>query len=509
MQFSTKKTDVLSQKTGCAVVFAFANTLLPSAKILDEQHGGALSALIDQKDLKLSAGHKRWITLPLGNTPYQRVMLVQLGKPVSNKQHAIKSDNLINAFTSLATGLKQSPVKDATVYIDDIFTQNIDINHADECVDTSWVTEQLAIALEKSFYTYSQTKSKPAPKPALTKIVYASIDSARTKSAKTALARGAALGAGINLARELGNLPPNICTPTYLANLAKTLASNSNKKLTARDLNQKQMEKLGMGAFLSVAKGSSEEGRMIIMEYKGTSAANSKPHVLVGKGVTFDTGGISLKPGSGMDEMKFDMCGAASVFGSIKALVDMKAKVHVVAIVAAAENMPAGNASKPGDVVTSMSGQTIEILNTDAEGRLVLCDALTYAERFKPKSVVDIATLTGACVVALGNHASALYTNHQPLAEKLLSAGIAANDKAWQMPLWDEYQKQLDSNFADMANIGGMPGGSITAACFLSRYAKKYHWAHLDIAGTAWHSGARKGATGRPVALLVNYLLNT
>lgn len=287
------------------------------------------------------------------------------------------------------------------------------------------------------------------------------------------------MGKGINTARELGNLPGNICTPNYLAEQAKQLAAGC-KKLTSKALGEKQMERLGMGAFLSVSKGSDQEGKLILLEYKG-AAANKAPHVLVGKGVTFDTGGISLKPGANMDEMKFDMCGAASVLGTFKALVELDAKVNVVGIIAAAENMPSGGASKPGDVVTSMSGQTIEILNTDAEGRLVLCDALTYAERYKPKSVVDIATLTGACVVALGNHAAGLYSNTQSVADALLKAGEETHDRAWQMPLWDDYQRQLDSNFADMGNIGGMPGGSITAACFLSRYTKKYPWAHLIL----------------------------
>ncbi|WP_075184606.1 leucyl aminopeptidase [Teredinibacter haidensis] len=508
MQFSTKNIDVVAQATQCAVVFALEDKLLASAKAIDKLHGGALSALIANKDLKPKAGHKRWITLAPSKRPYQRVLLVQLGKSDDKKASKLKSDNLLAALSSAATALSQSPVKDATVYIDDLFSQNITVEHNGTTADPSWVAEQLAIAVQKASYRYTETKSKPDAKPALSKITYASSNAARVKGQRLALVRGAAIGSGINYTRELGNLPPNICTPSFLADQGKALATSSSSALTCRSLDHKQMEKLGMGAFLSVAKGSSEEGKLIIMEYKGTAVANSKPHVLVGKGITFDTGGISLKPGAAMDEMKFDMCGAASVFGSMKALVEMKAKVHVVALIAAAENMPAGNASKPGDVVTSMSGQTIEILNTDAEGRLVLCDALTYAERFKPKSVVDIATLTGACVVALGNHACGLYSNHQPMAEKLLAAGTFSNDKAWQMPLWDEYQKQLDSNFADMANIGGMPGGSITAACFLSRFAKKYHWAHLDIAGIAWQSGAKKGATGRPVALLVNYLLN-
>jgi len=261
-----------------------------------------------------------------------------------------------------------------------------------------------------------------------------------------------------------------------------------------------------MGSLLSVSAGSAQAAKLIVMHYQG-ARGNQQPYVLVGKGITFDSGGISLKPGAKMDEMKFDMGGAASVFGTMHALVALGLPLNVVAIVAAAENMPSGTATKPGDVVTSMSGQTIEVLNTDAEGRLVLCDALTYAERFKPRAVIDIATLTGACVVALGSHATGLFANEDELAEQLLAAGTDSHDRAWRMPLWDDYQKQLDSNFADIANIGGPGGGSITAACFLSRFAKSYHWAHLDIAGSAWNA-APKGATGRPVALLTRYLMD-
>jgi leucyl aminopeptidase len=309
----------------------------------------------------------------------------------------------------------------------------------------------------------------------------------------------------MNVARELGDLPGNICTPTFLANEARKLA-RTHKTLTAKILSEKQMADLGMGSLLSVSAGSKEPAQLIIMEYKG-AAKSQRPHVLVGKGITFDTGGISLKPGGGMDEMKFDMCGAASVFGTMNAIVELEPKINVVAIVAAAENMPSSTATKPGDIVTSMSGKTIEVLNTDAEGRLVLCDALSYAERYKPQSVVDIATLTGACVIALGGHATGLFSNNQQLTEDLLAAGSTSGDRAWQMPLWDDYKKQLKSNFADLANIGGREAGSITAACFLSYFTESYPWAHLDIAGTAWLSGASKGATGRPVPLLTQYLL--
>lgn len=317
---------------------------------------------------------------------------------------------------------------------------------------------------------------------------------------------GAAIAKGTSLCRDLGNFPGNVCTPSYLAKEAKRLA-RGNKQLSCKILEEKDMKALGMGSLLSVSAGSDEPAKLIQLEYKG-AAKSQKPTVLVGKGITFDTGGISLKPGAGMDEMKFDMCGAASVLGTMQTLIELALPINVVAIVAASENMPNGHATKPGDIVTSMAGLTIEVLNTDAEGRLVLCDALTYAERFKPRAVIDVATLTGACVIALGKHATGLYSNNDALAAELINAGNTAGDKAWQMPLWDEYQQQLNSNFADIANIGGREAGSVTAACFLSRFTKKYDWAHLDIAGTAWLSGGQKGATGRPVSLLVQYLIN-
>ena len=315
--------------------------------------------------------------------------------------------------------------------------------------------------------------------------------------------QGARTGAGINFARELANLPGNHCTPEHLAREARKLARGSDNT-TCKVLNEKAMAELGMHSLLSVSAGSAQPARLIVLDYQG-GKRGAAPHVLVGKGITFDSGGISLKPGAKMDEMKFDMSGAASVLGTLKAVIDLQLPLNVVGIVAAAENMPSGTATKPGDVLTSMAGITIEVLNTDAEGRLVLCDALTYAARFKPASVVDVATLTGACVVALGSHASGLYANDEELAEALLAAGVEAHDRAWRLPLWDDYQKQLDSNFADVANIGGPGAGSVTAACFLARFTKDYRWAHLDIAGAAWNSSP-KGATGRPVGLLTRYL---
>ena len=311
---------------------------------------------------------------------------------------------------------------------------------------------------------------------------------------------------GQNFARDLGNCPPNICFPEYLAEQAQALATEFPDLLTVTVLEEQQLANLGMHAFLAVSKGSERPGRVITLEYKANT--DQAPIVLVGKGVTFDTGGISLKPGLGMDEMKYDMCGAASVLGTIRALCEAKLPIHVVGAIAAAENMPSGHATRPGDIVTTMSGQTVEILNTDAEGRLVLCDTLTYVKRFNPALVIDIATLTGACVVALGSVVSGLFTPDDELAEELTMAGQTAFDRVWRMPVYDDYQEQLDSPFADIANIGGPKAGAVTAACFLQRFTREYRWAHLDIAGTAWNSGANKGATGRPVPLLMQFLIN-
>ncbi len=505
MDFSVKNITVEKQRSQCIVVFAQAKKLLPSAQQLDSRHRSTISALVNSGDIKEKAGTVAWLLLPAASDgdSHQRVLVVNLGNSKNKKNTVqVNEKDMLTTLESIASAVCRSSAKDVTLYFDGVEVAG----EGDVSRDSEWLGQMTSIVFEKSHYRFTTTKSKKDDVPALKKVIVADTDNNRARKWKTGLTRGAAIGKGINYARELGNLPGNICTPVYLADQAKSLAAR-HAKLTARSLGQKQMEKLGMGAFLSVAKGSEQEGQLILLEYKG-GAATAKPHVLVGKGITFDTGGISIKPGAAMDEMKFDMCGAASVLGTFQALIELNARVNVVGIIAAAENMPSHRASKPGDIVTSMSGQTIEILNTDAEGRLVLCDALTYAERYKPKSVVDIATLTGACVVALGHHATGLYSNDQKLAEALLKSGEYCHDRAWQMPLWDDYQKQLQSNFADMANIGGMPGGSVTAACFLSRFTKKYKWAHLDIAGTAWKSGGAKGATGRPVSLLVDYVLN-
>jgi leucyl aminopeptidase len=363
--------------------------------------------------------------------------------------------------------------------------------------------EALVAAVGDAVYLYSHTKPSAPPAPKLDKVSLLS-DKAQAALLKKGLECGAAVTAGVTLARECANLPGNVATPTYLGEQAKKLGKEFGFKVQVFD--RKAIEKIGMGSFLAVAQGSEEPPRFIVIEYQG-AAKGEAPVVLVGKGITFDTGGISLKPGAEMDEMKYDMGGAASVLGTLRAIGELKPKINVVGLIPSCDNMPSGRAVKPGDVVTSLSGQTIEILNTDAEGRLILCDALTYAERFKPASVIDIATLTGACVIALGHINSGLFTADDQLAADLLTASKAALDPAWRMPMDEEYADGLKSNFADMANIGGRPGGAITAAMFLKKYTSKYRWAHLDIAGTAWKSGAAKGATGRPVPLLTHYVL--
>jgi leucyl aminopeptidase len=357
-------------------------------------------------------------------------------------------------------------------------------------------------ALADATYVYQTTKSKPAPQPAV-KFTLGVVKS--TAALQAACATAFATARGVALAKEWANRPGNHATPSRLAEAALLLGKE--RSISTEVLGPKEVAKLGMGAFLAVAKGSEEPLRFIVMKYQG-AAKNQAPVVLVGKGITFDTGGISIKPAPEMDEMKFDMGGAASVLGTFEALAQLQPKINVVGIIPSCENMPDGRAVKPGDVVTSMSGQTIEILNTDAEGRLILCDALTYAERFKPRAVIDIATLTGACVIALGAVRAGLFSNTDALAQHLQQAGDAAQDPCWRMPLDDEYAEGLKSNFADMGNVAGRQAGSVTAAKFLQKFVGAWPWAHLDIAGVAWKSGATKGSTGRPVALLVRYLLD-
>jgi leucyl aminopeptidase len=368
---------------------------------------------------------------------------------------------------------------------------------------TAAASEVLVMASHEATYVYTHTKPSAQP-PSKISSVAVICSKADVAAVGIGLQRGQAIAAGTQLARECANRPANHCTPTYLAEQAKKLGKDFGLKVEV--LERKDCEKLGMGSFLAVAQGSAEPLKFIVARWMGAGKGDA-PVVLVGKGITFDTGGISIKPAAEMDEMKFDMGGAASVLGTLRAVAQMKAKINLIGIIPACENMPSSKAVKPGDVVTSMSGQTIEILNTDAEGRLILCDALTYAERFKPAVVVDIATLTGACVIALGHHRSGLFSPDDTLANNLLAAGELALDPAWRMPLDEEYDDALKSNFADMGNVGPRAGGSITAAMFLKRFTGKLCWAHLDIAGTAWKSGAAKGGTGRPVPLLTHFVL--
>jgi leucyl aminopeptidase len=370
---------------------------------------------------------------------------------------------------------------------------------------TAWRVRQAAMVAHETIYRFDQFKSKKDKvRRPLRKLTFVVDRRNELNTAEVALSQGRAIAEGVCLAKNLANLPGNVCTPGYLAETAEKMAAEH--KLECQILEREAMAALGMHSLLAVAQGSHQPPKLIVLQHKG-GKSDDKPVVLVGKGITFDTGGISLKPAPELDEMKYDMCGAAGVLGTIKAVALMKLPINLTVIVPTTENMPGGGATRPGDIVTSMSGQTIEILNTDAEGRLILCDALTYAARFDPDTVIDVATLTGACVIALGHVATGLFANNDALARELVQAGDEAHDRAWQMPLWNDYQELLKSPFADMANIGGRWGGSITAACFLARFARKYVWAHLDIAGTAWKSGTEKGATGRPVPLLMHYLL--
>ena len=486
MEFSIKTLSPEAAKAGCVVLGVHANQdLTPAAKRADQAAKGALRRAL--ADLSGKAGS----TLVLRSVPgiaAERVLLVGLGERAEFGDSAYR-----DAVRGAAGALKELGAKDAAFFL-------VDMKVGDRHL--AWNLRHAALGLREAFYRFDQMKSqKKAPAAALQHVVFPLTAKAELQKA---LAEAVATADGVDLAKTLGNLPPNVCTPAYLADEARKLARQY--KLGVEVLERADMQKLGMGALLAVANGSHNPPKLIVLRYNG-AAKGRKPICLVGKGITFDTGGISLKPAGEMDEMKFDMSGAGSVLGALRALAGMKAPVNVVGVIPTCENMPGGRATRPGDVVTTMSGQTVEILNTDAEGRLILCDALTYAARFNPEKVVDIATLTGACVVALGHVASGVFANDEALAAEVLAAADDARDPAWRLPLWEEYQEQLRSNFADFANIGGRPGGAITAACYLARFTRKMKWAHLDVAGTAWKSGREKGSTGRPVPLLVRFAL--
>ncbi|MBU1426712.1 MAG: leucyl aminopeptidase [Gammaproteobacteria bacterium] len=490
MEFSIKQGSPEKLKSGCVVVGVFdGGKLSKAAQVLDKAAKHALSDLIARGDMKGKSA-STLLLHKLAGVAAERVLLVGLGK-VSELNNKTSLEILNATFKAL----NATQAKDAALYI------------LDEGVgkDGGWVVKQAVFSASGQAFRADGMKSKPSKPAALKSITFATLDKPAA-ALKVALDQAAATASGMELTKTLANLPGNICTPTYLAARALALGK-AHKSIKTTVLDEKAMQKLGMGSLLSVTRGSEQPAKLITLEYSGT-AKTQKPIVLVGKGITFDTGGISLKPGADMDEMKYDMSGAASVLGTLQAIAEMGLKINVVGVIPTCENMPSGKATKPGDIVTSMSGQTIEILNTDAEGRLILCDALTYSKKFNPDTVIDIATLTGACVIALGHVASGMFANEDKLARELLAAGEQSHDRVWQLPLWEDYQPLLDSNFADMANIGGRAGGTITAACFLARFTKDYRWAHLDIAGTANVSGKEKGATGRPVPLLTQYLIN-
>ena len=492
VDISLDSTSPEKVRTGTLVLGAFADGTLPqAAENIDAASGGKLSSMIKRGDLNKKAGSSI-LLLDLPGTAAERVLLVSLGQRNVFGDKAFR-EGVGSAAKALAGGV----VDDAAVTLVDVEVPGR---------SPAWRVQTASRILADGAYHFNAPRAKPDKaerQRGASKVTLLTSEQPRDEL-RDAARQGQAIAEGMALAKDLGNLPGNVCNPSYLADTAEALGREFN--LEVKVLDSEEMKKLGMGAALSVGQGSAQPSKFITMNYKSGGSAG-KPVVLVGKGVTFDTGGISLKPGANMDEMKFDMCGAASVFGAMKAIARLGLPINVVGIVPAVENMPGSNASRPGDVVTSMSGQTIEILNTDAEGRLALADALTYAERFDPACVIDIATLTGACVIALGNITSGLFANDDDLANQLLQSGNNSGDRAWRLPMFDEYQEMLKSNFADMSNLGGRPAGAITAACFLERFADKFKWAHLDIAGTNAVSGDAKGATGRPVPLLADFLI--
>src|SRR4051812_10857047 len=491
MEFSIKTGSPEKQRTGCIVAGVFeGRKLSAAAQDLDSASSGFIASILEGGDLEGALG-KALLLHKVRGLGAERVLLVGLGRERDFGEAAYRA-----AVGAAAKALKGTGATEAAICLVDLPLKKRDI---------AWKVEQAVIAFMDASYRFDRLKSKPAAdaKKGLKKVTLQVARKADVQEAETASDRAFAIAEGMAFTRDLGNLPGNYCTPTFLAEQAVELGKRHGLKVEVFD--QKGIEKLGMGSFLAVAQGSKQPPRFIVLEHRG-GRKDEAPVVLVGKGVTFDTGGISIKPAAEMDEMKFDMCGAASVLGTMKAIALMKLPLNVVGAIPATENMPGGNAIKPGDIVTTMSGQTVEILNTDAEGRLILCDALTYVERYNPVAVIDIATLTGAMVIALGHVATGMFANNDGLAREVIQAGEASWDRVWHMPLWDDYQEQLKSNFADFPNIGSRAGGSITAACFLARFTKAYPWAHLDIAGTAWKSGAEKGSTGRPVALLSQFL---
>ena len=493
MEFNVKSGSPEKQRSACIVVGVYEPRRLSGvAEQLDAISEGYISNLLRRGDLEGKAG-QMLLLHHVPNVLSERVLLVGCGKERELDERQYKQ-----IIAKTIQTLNETGSMEAVCFLTELHVKGR---------DTYWKVLQAVETSQDTLYTFLQLKTKKGePRRPLRKIVFNVPTRRELTVGEKAVEHGLAIAKGVKVTKDVANMPPNICNPAYLWEQAQQMAEEYDS-VSVEVVNEANMKDLGMNSYLAVGRGSENESLMSIIHHKG-GADDQAPLVLVGKGLTFDSGGISLKPGDGMDEMKYDMGGAASVLGVMHTVAALNLPINVIGVLAGCENMPDANAYRPGDILTTMSGQTVEVLNTDAEGRLVLCDALTYVERFDPETVVDVATLTGACIIALGKHATGLMSTHNPLAHELLNASEQASDRAWRLPLWDDYQEQLESPFADMANIGGRPAGSITAGCFLSRFTKKYNWAHLDIAGTAWNSGKNKGATGRPVPMLAQFLMN-
>ncbi len=492
MQFQVTTGSPSQQRTACAIVPIYAGgKLSAAAKSLDTAGGGLISRALKNGDITGEPAELLLLT-DTGRLPCQRILLVGLGPQAKLDRRTWRK-----ATRSALAAIARSKYSDAALHL---------VSEAVSDAD-NYRKARLAVEIwHEVSYRFTAMKSEPGDNTAPLKSLRIASSTRTLRQTRQGIADGEAIGRAVALAKDLGNLPPNVCTPRYLAERARGIARKGNK-LTVKVLGLPEIRKLRMGAFLAVTQGAAEPPRFIVLQYRGAAAA-AKPVVLVGKGITFDSGGISIKPAGGMDEMKYDMCGAATVLGVLQAVAELKLPINVVGVVPTCENLPSGTATRPSDIVRTMSGQTVEILNTDAEGRLILCDAITYALRFKPSALIDIATLTGACLVALGRVRSGLLGNSDQLADQLLAAGQAADDRAWRLPLDEDYAELIKSPFADVANVGGRDAGTITAASFLSRFVGKTDWAHLDIAGTAWNQGTNKGGTGRPIPLLMEFLLH-
>jgi leucyl aminopeptidase len=492
MRFQITTGAAEGQRADCLILPIYSEGgLSPVTRAVDKATAGLITELVEAKDIRGKAGDTLLVA-HRSELPSRRLLLVGCGPRKDFDREALRK-----ALGTAYQALQRTSLTDAACFLTHDAARGADPYRRASIAAEVW---------HGTSYRFTAMKTGNDDPAHQVESLSLGFSSRQASAAKRGVTHGDAIGQGMNLARELGNLPGNVCTPTYLVEQARSLARRS-KKLRLEVLEEADMRKLGMGSLLSVTAGTDQPAKFMVMHYRG-SKRKLRPTVLVGKGITFDAGGISLKPPPQMDEMKWDMCGAATVFGVMQAVTQLDLGIHLIGIVPACENLPDGKATKPGDIVKAMSGETIEILNTDAEGRLILADALTYAQRFEPAAMIDIATLTGACLIALGRHRSGLMANSDQLANQLLKAGDRADDPAWRFPLDDAYMRQLKSNFADVANVGGREAGTITAGCFLSRFAKKTDWAHLDIAGTAWRQGAAKGGTGRPVPLLMEYLLN-